>query len=102
MRCSERLRLSLSLGSVGFATYAMKKTRTCPKCGCTNIIGDARAVDRGDVNSVRDMEVATYRKPDALIFREKQVTTVSAWVCSDCGYVEYYADNPANIILPKA
>jgi predicted nucleic-acid-binding Zn-ribbon protein len=80
----------------------MKKTGTCPKCGCTEIIADARAVDRGDGNSVRDMEIFTYRNPEAIIFKEKQMTSVSAWVCSDCGYVEYYADNPAHIKLPKA
>ena len=80
----------------------MKKTGTCPKCGCTDIIADAKAVDRGDGNSLRDMEIATYRRPEALIFREKQLTSVSAWVCSDCGFIEYYADDPANIKLPKA
>jgi predicted nucleic-acid-binding Zn-ribbon protein len=80
----------------------MKKTGTCPKCGCTEIIADAKAVDRGHSNSVRDMAIATYRRPDAFIFKEKQETSVSAWVCSDCGFVEYYADHPSNIKIPKS
>lgn len=80
----------------------MKTTGTCPKCGCTEIIADATAVDRGDSNSFREMEVATFRNPDALIFKGMQSTTVSAWVCSDCGYIEYYADSPANLKLRKA
>ena len=80
----------------------MKKTGTCPKCGCTEVIADVTAVDRGEANIERDMEVAIFRRPDALIFKGKQSTTVAAWVCSDCGYIEYYADNPANIKLPKA
>ena len=80
----------------------MKKTGICPKCGSADIIADAKAVDRGDVNSVRDMEVATFRKPEAVFFKERQLTTVSAWVCSDCGYIEYYADSPASIKIPKA
>ena len=89
-------------GASGFGSRIMKKTGKCPKCGCAEVIADAKAVDRGDVNSIRDMEVATFRKPDALIFKGQQLTTVSAWVCSDCGYIEYYADSPANINLPKA
>lgn len=80
----------------------MKKTGICPKCGCTDIIADARAVDRGDMNRPRDMEVATFRRPEALLFKERQLTTVSAWVCAEYGYIEYYADDPASIKIPKA
>lgn len=79
----------------------MKKTGTCPKCGSTDIIADAKAIDRGDTGSEHEMSVATFRKPEAIIFKEKQVTTVSAWVCTGCGYIEFYADHPKTIRLPK-
>jgi predicted nucleic-acid-binding Zn-ribbon protein len=80
----------------------MKRTGKCPKCGCADIIADAKAIDRGHRNSQQEMSVATFRKPEALIFKEKQETTVSAWVCASCGYVEFYADSPTTIKLPKA
>jgi predicted nucleic-acid-binding Zn-ribbon protein len=80
----------------------MKQTGKCPKCGSADVISDAKAIDHGDGMSQMDLTVATFRRPEALIFKEQQKTTVSAWVCSDCGYVELYADNPGAIKLPKA
>jgi predicted nucleic-acid-binding Zn-ribbon protein len=79
----------------------MKQTGKCPKCGCTEIVADAKAVDRGDCNTEYDMAVATFGKPRALIFKDKRMTTVSAWVCASCGYVEFYADSPRAIVSPK-
>lgn len=52
-------------------------------------------IDRG--NSFGEMTVATYRRPHALVFKDTQETTVSAWVCADCGYLELYADQPSDI-----
>lgn len=80
----------------------MKQTRKCPKCGSSDIVADAKAIDRGDANAQYEMSVATFRKPEAMIFKEKQETTVSAWVCAVCGYIEFYADSPWTIKLPKA
>ena len=79
----------------------MKRTGKCPKCGCTDIIADAKAVDRGDGNSEQEMIIVTFRKPEAIFFKEKQETTVSAWVCAGCGFVEFYADRPSFIKLPE-
>ena len=78
----------------------MKLTGKCPKCGSTEVIGDAKAVDRGHGNAQHEMSVATFRKPEALLFKEKQETSVSAWVCAQCGYVEFYADSPETIKRP--
>lgn len=72
----------------------MKRTNQCPKCGSSDIITDAKAIDRGDGNCELEMSIATFRNPGAFIFRGKQKTTVSAWVCTACGYVEFYADQP--------
>jgi predicted nucleic-acid-binding Zn-ribbon protein len=74
---------------------AMKNEKSCPKCDSTDIIVDAKAVDQGHGNQDLDLQVATYRKPQALVFKGKQMTTLSAWVCGRCGYVEFYADDPA-------
>lgn len=78
----------------------MKRIGKCPKCGSTDIIANAVAIDRGHGNALRELSVATFEKPEALIFKMKKETTVSAWVCSDCGYIEFYADAPKSIKLP--
>ena len=70
----------------------MKQSGKCPKCASTRIIADAKVVDRGHGNVEGDMTLATFGKPEAILFKEKQKTTVSAWVCASCGYVEFYAD----------
>jgi predicted nucleic-acid-binding Zn-ribbon protein len=80
----------------------MKQNGKCPKCGSSDVVADAKAIDRGHGNAQQEMSVATFRKPEALIFKEKQETTVSAWVCTACGYIEFYADSPSTIKLPKA
>lgn len=77
----------------------MKRTGKCPKCSSSDIIADAKAIDRGDGNAQLEMSVATFRNPNAIIFRGKQQSKVSAWVCATCGYVEYYADHPQDLKL---
>lgn len=75
----------------------MKNSGTCPKCSSTDIIADAKAIDRGDGNVQRELSIATFGNPNALIFKDQSTTTVSAWVCAECGYVELYADRPGDI-----
>ena len=77
----------------------MKRTGICPKCASSNIIADAKAVDRGEGNAQSEKIIATFRNPDAFILKGKQTTTVSAWVCCDCGFTEFYADNPKDLEL---
>lgn len=80
----------------------MKKSNKCPKCGSAEVISDAKAVDRGHGDIPRELSVATFGRPEALLFKDKKQTTVSAWVCADCGFVEFYADSPDVIRLPGA
>jgi predicted nucleic-acid-binding Zn-ribbon protein len=79
----------------------MKQSGKCPKCGSKDIIADAKAIDRGESNAQHDMAVATFEKPEALIFKGKHQTTVSAWVCAACGFVEFYADSPRTLKQPR-
>ncbi len=58
----------------------MKRSGKCPKCGSQEIIADAQALDRGDANARYELSVATFRKPDAVILKQRQMSTVSAWV----------------------
>ena len=75
----------------------MKHTKKCPKCGSSDIIADAKAIDRGHGNLEGELSVGTFRHPDALLFKGRLASTMSAWVCANCGYVELYADSPRSI-----
>lgn len=75
----------------------MKLTNKCPKCGSSDVIKDAKAVDRSHGGVENELSVATFRKPGAALFKGKQITTLSAWVCGGCGFVEFYADSPQSI-----
>ena len=75
----------------------MKRSGTCPKCESRDVIRDAMAIDRGENNFQSELTIATYRDPNAFLFKGKQTSTVSAWVCAACGYVEFYADDPASL-----
>lgn len=77
----------------------MKRTNQCPKCGSRDVITDAKAIDRVDNGA---LSVATLRKPGAVLFKGMLTTTLSAWVCADCGYLELYADNPKSIKVAAA
>jgi predicted nucleic-acid-binding Zn-ribbon protein len=72
----------------------MKRTKKCPKCGSVDVIADAKAFHRSYRGNQEEITVAIFRKPYALIFKGQQQTTVSAWVCAECGFVELYADSP--------
>lgn len=75
----------------------MKRTKKCPKCGSNDVIADAKAIDRAHYSAETELSVATFRKPEAMLFKGQLTTTLSAWVCADCGYVEFYADSPQSI-----
>lgn len=74
----------------------MKSTNKCPKCNSCHIIKDAKAIDRSE-HGEQELSVATFSKPEAFLFKGRLTTTLSAWVCVDCGYVEFYADSPQSI-----
>lgn len=78
----------------------MKQTGKCPKCSSADVIADAKAIDRGEGNAESELSVATFRNPSAFIFKGKQRSTLSAWVCGSCGFVEFYADHPEALQLP--
>lgn len=77
----------------------MKRENKCPKCGSSDVITDAKAIDRVDNGA---LSVSTFRKPDAVVFKGQLTTTLSAWVCADCGYLELYADSPKDLKIVAA
>ena len=83
----------------------MKCTNKCPKCGSSDVIADAKVIDRTHGpwgSNETESTVATFRKPDAFLFKGQQNTTLSAWVCAECGFVEFYADSPKTLKVATA
>jgi predicted RNA-binding Zn-ribbon protein involved in translation (DUF1610 family) len=74
----------------------MKRTHQCPKCNSKEIVR-AHALDRGMHNSQHTLSLATYARPDAWFFKGQTTVPLSAYVCTDCGFVEIYAVNPADL-----
>ena len=79
----------------------MKRSNKCPKCGSKDVIADAKAIDR-DNHYEREFTIAIFRKPDAILFKGQRETTLSAWVCAECGFVEFYADSPKTLKITTA
>ena len=63
----------------------------CLNCGGENILKGVRAVDRGEGNGTYTMQIQTYRKPNAFLFRCTITADVQAAVCEDCGFVMLFA-----------
>lgn len=78
----------------------MKKSGSCPKCGGEDVIADVKVVDRGEYGHAFEMTLARAARPGALAAKDERPTTVSAWVCAGCGFIEYYADNPT-VLKPR-
>ncbi|QDU59064.1 hypothetical protein [Aeoliella mucimassa] len=72
----------------------MKQSGQCPKCGSNHVIEDAKAIDHYDYGVQQEMQVGVDRNPNAWIFKAQAKSAVSAWLCAECGYVEFYADDP--------
>lgn len=68
--------------------------KSCPECNSQKIIKNVIAIDRGDANSNQITRIAVDEKPEALIFKQRSYSDVSANVCADCGYITFYALNP--------
>ena len=45
----------------------------------------------------RDLKVRVDADPTAMVFKKSTRSDVHAWICGQCGYMELYADNPAEL-----
>lgn len=79
----------------------MKRTNQCPKCGGTDIFANLDPRDRGEMNAVQTLTVASYSDPDALFFKGAQTAELTAWVCATCGFTEFYVKAPANLKIQR-
>ena len=79
----------------GYDRAAMKSTGSCPKCGSSQILANVTVLDqraRGD--SSNELTLAVFEDPNAILFKGGEWSKVSAWVCAECGFAEFYADRP--------
>jgi predicted nucleic-acid-binding Zn-ribbon protein len=74
----------------------MAKADKCSKCGSTAIVPRAMVADRNQ-NAEYDLKLRVDAEPSAMIFKQAARSTIHACVCSSCGYVEFYADDPQTL-----
>jgi predicted nucleic-acid-binding Zn-ribbon protein len=70
----------------------------CAKCNSTERVPGARVVDHGHYNAPTALEVAVQVYPAGLLFTGDVTHKVNAHVCGNCGYVEFYAENPQELM----
>ncbi len=63
----------------------------CLNCGGERLLKGVKAVDRGDNNACYTLQLHTYKKPMALLFKGTCTADLSANVCEDCGFVTLFA-----------
>ena len=71
-------------------------TPTCLKCGSDAMIPDVRVIEQTeDGRAATELGLAT--KPDAVVFKGEVRVQTRAVVCGDCGFIELYAADPAEL-----
>lgn len=74
----------------------MLKMNNCSKCGSTAIVPRAMVADRNQ-NGEYDLRLRVDAQPSAMLFKQAARSAIHACVCSSCGYVEFYADDPQTL-----
>lgn len=73
------------------------KSGSCPKCGFSNIIKDLLVFNEDYKNLIIEVEKSTDNKKWIQIVRDEE-STFHAYVCGNCGYSEFYADNYSGLL----
>lgn len=71
----------------------MYKMDKCAKCGSTAIAQRVMVADRDNANEL-DLRLRMDARPSAMVLKRPARSVLHACVCSSCGYVELYADDP--------
>ena len=67
----------------------------CAKCGSTKIVPGARVIDRAHYGTDSgNVQVAAARRPHKW-FKLQEKVDVFARVCGECGFAEFFVDEPA-------
>jgi len=68
------------------------KATLCSKCNSDKIVQNASVRCRAESGKTWVLRIV--RRPDALIFKKAIESEVVARVCGECGYTEFYAEEP--------
>ena len=72
--------------------------KECSNCKSNNIISNVRIIDHGHGDYKRDLALETYKDPNAIFFKGTKRFPLKTEVCSNCGKVEFYIDNPQELM----
>lgn len=67
----------------------------CPTCGSEDVIPDVHV--SGDFHD-RKLKVAIVENPEARVFKGVHESMLTSTMCGQCGFVELYAKNPAELL----
>lgn len=79
----------------------MKSSGQCPKCACTKlyVVDEVRQPDHDSINMIVPFSVTCAEVPAADVgvrdgnVRRAAMGRYEAWICSSCGFAEWYATN---------
>ena len=74
----------------------MAKTDKCNECGSSAIVPRAMVADRNQ-NMEYYLKLRVDAQPSAIMFKQAARSAIHACVCSSCGYLEFYADDPQTL-----
>lgn len=72
----------------------MPRVEKCIKCS-GEVIQHATVVDVRQQGG--NLHVSVASNPDALVLKKTAQSAIHAYICSDCGYTELYADDPREL-----
>ncbi len=75
----------------------MPRVEKCVKCGTTAIVHRAMVVHRNE-SQEQSLNLRVDADPAAIVFKKSVRSIMHAEVCSSCGYIEFYADDPAALM----
>jgi predicted nucleic-acid-binding Zn-ribbon protein len=74
----------------------MATSQKCPKCGHAQLLQGVRVISETEGQD-RDVWLRVDAHPEAMIFKRAQYSPLRASVCSNCGFTELFADEPASL-----
>lgn len=75
----------------------MSEDQRCTRCGSTRILPYVDIKDSWDPGIAGELSVEVHEKPQAMIFKGAVKGPLVARVCGECGFVELFVKNPAEL-----
>ncbi len=66
------------------------RSGVCPQCHSHAILANADPVDQ------ESFAIQVYERP-GVILRGRRTFPIKAWICTECGYTEFYVTNPQEL-----